>query len=78
MEFIIHKNGDVKVPIITFEGVKLDRDKKACLVKELTKTASSALNIPEQGFIVVIKEHDGDNLGSGGMLVSELMSNREN
>ena len=25
------------VPIITFEGVKLDRDKKACLVKELTK-----------------------------------------
>jgi 4-oxalocrotonate tautomerase len=59
------------MPIITLEAGKLNKDQKRELVKEFTTTASKVLNIPEQAFIVLLKENELDNFGFGGQLVSE-------
>ena len=59
------------MPVITLEAVKLNKEQKGQLVKELTSTASKVLNVPEQAFIVFLKENDMDNIGFGGHLMSE-------
>jgi 4-oxalocrotonate tautomerase len=62
------------MPVITLEAGKMDRTKKALLVKELTQKASEILNIPEQAFVTLIKENDMDNIGTGGQLLSDKMA----
>ncbi|HBC91695.1 MAG TPA: 4-oxalocrotonate tautomerase [Pelotomaculum sp.] len=62
------------MPVITVEAGKMDRNKKALLVKELTQKASEILSIPEQAFITLIKENDMDNVGTGGQLLSDKMA----
>lgn len=64
------KGGGI-VPIIVLEGPKLSKEQKRMLVKEFTKIASEITRIPEQAFIVSIKENDQDNVGVGGVLLSE-------
>lgn len=59
------------MPVITLEAGKIKKDQKEQLVKELTSTAAKVLNIPEQAFIVLLKENDMDNIGAGGRLLSE-------
>ncbi|GKX65213.1 4-oxalocrotonate tautomerase DmpI [Inconstantimicrobium mannanitabidum] len=59
------------MPVITVEAGKLNKEQKSKLVKELTRTASKAMNVPEQAFIVLVKENDIDNIGFGGQLMSE-------
>jgi len=41
------------------------------LAANLTKAASSIIQLPEQAFIVVIREVDNDNVGVGGILLSD-------
>jgi len=41
------------------------------LTEKLTKAASSIIQLPEQDFIVVIREVDNDNVGVGGILLSD-------
>lgn len=59
------------MPIITVEGSQLNKEQKRELVKALTHSASSIMNIPEQAFVVLIKENAADNVGVGGTLLSE-------
>ena len=59
------------MPVITLEAAKLNKEQKAQLVKEFTETASKVMNVPEQAFIVLLKENELDNIGFGGQLVSE-------
>lgn len=59
------------MPVITFEAGKLNKEQKSKLVKEVTATASKIMNVPEQAFIVLLKENDQDNIGFGGQLLSE-------
>ena len=59
------------MPVITLEAGKLNKEQKSELVKELTGTASKIMNVPEQAFIVLLKENDQDNIGFGGQLLSE-------
>lgn len=59
------------MPVITIEAGKLSKDQKRELVAVLTKSASSIMHIPEQAYVVIVKENDADNIGSGGMLLSE-------
>lgn len=59
------------MPGVVFEGPKLSKDQKRQLVKEFTKIASEITDIPEHAFIVTIKENDKDNVGVGGILLSE-------
>lgn len=59
------------MPVITLEAGKLNKDQKRQLVKEFTDTASKIMNVPEQAFIVLLKENEMDNIGFGGQLLSE-------
>lgn len=61
------------MPVITIEGPNnLSKEKKAKLISDLTSTASDILNIPKQAFTVIIKENETENIGVGGVQLSEL------
>lgn len=62
------------MPIITVEAGKMDKGKKAQMVKELTETASKILDIPIDAFTVSLKENDPDNIGVGGRLLSDVLA----
>lgn len=59
------------MPIITMDGPKLTKEQKAKLAKSFTETASKITQIPEQSFIVLIEERERDNVGVGGVLLSD-------
>jgi 4-oxalocrotonate tautomerase len=59
------------MPVITLEAGKLNKEQKSQLVKDLTSKASEIMKVPEQAFIVLLKENDQDNIGFGGQLLSE-------
>ena len=59
------------MPVIIVESGPRTLDQKRELVAVLTKSASTILKIPEQAFQVYIKENSQDNIGVGGILVSE-------
>lgn len=59
------------MPIITIESPQINKDKKRQLVRELTKAASSIIQLPEAAFTVIIRENDHDNVGVGGSLLSD-------
>lgn len=60
------------MPIITLDGPKLTREQKEELVKSFTKIASEVTKIPEKSFIVILEERERDNVGVGGVLLSDL------
>ncbi|GFP76471.1 4-oxalocrotonate tautomerase DmpI [Clostridium fungisolvens] len=59
------------MPVITLEAGKLNKEQKSQLVKEFTDAASKIMNVPEQAFIVLIKENEAENIGVGGELLSD-------
>lgn len=60
------------MPIISFEGPEMPKEKKAELGAKLTKAAKEVLPfIPEEAFIVVIHEHKLEDFAVGGKLVSD-------
>ena len=59
------------MPVITVEAGKLSKEQKAELARELTGTASRIMGVPEQAFIAVIRENSPDNIGVGGVLLSD-------
>ncbi|QJW49170.1 4-oxalocrotonate tautomerase [bacterium BFN5] len=59
------------MPIITIDTPYLNKAQKQELTANLTKAASSIIQLPEQAFIVVIREVDNDNVGVGGILLSD-------
>lgn len=59
------------MPVITLEGSKLNKEQKSKLVRELTTSAAKIMNIPEQAFVVLVKENEKENIGVGGQLISE-------
>ena len=59
------------MPVITIEGPQISKDQKRRLVGEITKTASGIIQLPEEFFTVQIKESDHDNVGVGGILLSD-------
>lgn len=59
------------MPVITLDCSSLTKEQKQKLVSELTAVASKITNIPEQAYVVYLKEHERDNIGVGGKLLSE-------
>jgi 4-oxalocrotonate tautomerase len=59
------------MPAITIEAAKLSKEQKRELVTEITKIASEIMNVPEQAFMIFVKENELDNIGFGGKLLSE-------
>lgn len=60
------------MPSITMELVKMSREKKAQLVKDVTEVTARATGIDPQAIFVFIKENDPENVGVGGVLLPDL------
>jgi 4-oxalocrotonate tautomerase len=59
------------MPVIKVEISKTTKEKKTEMIEKLTKTMSEITNIPAQAFTVYINEYDADNIGVGGVPLSE-------
>lgn len=59
------------MPQIMFEGPRLERTQKADLVREFTEVAHRVTGIRKEAFVVFIKENEPDNIGVGGVLLSD-------
>ena len=66
------------MPFIKLEAGRIDKEKKEKLISGLTRVASETLGIPEDAFIVLIKENDMDNWGRGGKMLSKVLAERTN
>lgn len=64
------------MPFIKLEGGKIDKEKKEKLISEFTRVASETLGIPEDAFIVLIKENEMDNWGVGGKVLTKVLAER--
>ncbi|MDR3652045.1 MAG: tautomerase family protein [Paludibacter sp.] len=61
------------MPVITMEGPFLPLDKKEKLIKEFTKIATEVTGIPTNAFVIFIKENAYENMGQGGITISEKL-----
>jgi 4-oxalocrotonate tautomerase len=61
------------MPVITIDGPVLSFEKKEKLVKEVTQLVSDITNIPKEAYVIFIKENSYDNMGQGGILISEKL-----
>ncbi|MGC9150236.1 MAG: 4-oxalocrotonate tautomerase DmpI [Microbacter sp.] len=59
------------MPVISVEGSKLTKDQKRELIASLTEVASNIMKINKEAYVVVIKENEMDNVGVGGIMLSE-------
>lgn len=66
------------MPFIKLEGGIIDKEKKEKLISEFTRVASETLGIPEDAFIVLIKENEMDNWGVGGKVLTKVLAERAN
>ncbi len=60
------------MPYISIESGKLTAQQKSELIKRLTATASEITHIPQQFFMVTIKEVPDENFGIGGLSIDEI------
>jgi 4-oxalocrotonate tautomerase len=61
------------MPVIVFEGTRMDLEKKRELIRELTDTAVRVTGVGAPAFIVYIHENEQDNIGVGGELLTEIL-----
>ena len=59
------------MPVITFEAARLSVEQKRQLVAEFTETAARVTGLPKETIFVFLKENSIDNVGVGGVLLSE-------
>jgi 4-oxalocrotonate tautomerase len=64
------------MPVITFDGGKLTKDQKAELVCEFTSTAARVTGIQKEAFVILIRENDRENIGSGGELLCDKLKGK--
>ena len=62
------------MPVLSYEGGKLDKDKKEELVKGFTEVAAKVTGIPKEAFYVYIKEYPEDSIGVGGLLLPDYLA----
>lgn len=59
------------MPVITLEAASLNTDQKKRLISEFTESAARIMRLPKEAFYVFLKENAPDNVGVGGMPLSE-------
>ena len=65
------------MPVVTFEAARLNIQQKQQLVAEFTETAARITGLPKETIFVFLKENSADNVGVGGVLLSEKPKNIE-
>jgi len=64
------------MPLIIFEGPKMDKDTKRQLVRSFAAAASSATGLPRDIITTVIHENDKENIGAGGELLIDRQAGK--
>ncbi len=64
------------MPVIIFEGGKMEPNQKKELISNFTRAAAEITGIDKQSFVVYIKENELDNIGVGGEVLSEVLARR--
>lgn len=59
------------MPVISVEIAPLATEVKEELIRSLTKTSAEITKIPEESFIVLVKEYPADAIGVGGTPLSK-------
>ncbi len=59
------------MPVIKVEIGRQSNEKKKEIIAQLTQTMAQITNIPAQAFVVYINEYDAENIGTGGIPLSE-------
>lgn len=59
------------MPAIFVNTGKMEKEKKAELVREITESTSKATGLPKEAIVVYINEFDLESIGSGGVLVAD-------
>ena len=62
--------GDEKMPVISFDIVELEKEQKEILAKEFAESASRVTGLPIEMIYVLFNERKTDNVGVGGVLLS--------
>ena len=65
------------MPVITFEGTKMEMDKKKELIRELTEASVKVTGIGAPAFTIYIHENEHDNIGVGGELLTDILARRD-
>ncbi|KJS16304.1 MAG: 4-oxalocrotonate tautomerase [Peptococcaceae bacterium BRH_c4b] len=60
------------MPVIIFEGPKMNKEQKEQLVQEFSAAASKITNIPQEKFITLIKENNPEDVGVGAELLVNM------
>ena len=58
------------MPVISFDIVELEKEQKEILAKEFSESASRVTGLPIDMFYVLFNERRADNVGVGGVLLS--------
>lgn len=64
------------MPVLTFEGGTLPQEKKKELIVRMTEAAAAVTGIPEDKFIVLLREMEDGNIGVGGQTLTEVKAAR--
>ena len=64
------------MPVIIFEGGKMEPDKKKELIGRLTRASAEVTGIDAQAFIVYIHENELNSVGVGGEVLEEVLARR--
>lgn len=59
------------MPVITIDGPKMSKKQKSELVKEYSETASRIMNLPVEAMVIIIREVEGENVGTGNKLLCD-------
>ena len=59
------------MPVIVFEGSKMEVDKKKELISALTMASAQVTGIAPESFIVYIHENAMDSIGVGGEMLTD-------
>ncbi|MDR1018831.1 MAG: 4-oxalocrotonate tautomerase family protein [Lachnospiraceae bacterium] len=60
------------MPYITVEGGELTVEQKEILISRLTEVSSEIMNIPQDFFMITIKELSDKNIGIGGKSIDAV------
>lgn len=60
------------MPVISIELAPISSEIKEQLIKVFTKSAAEITKIPEEKFVVLVKEYPTDAIGVGGKPLSQL------
>lgn len=75
------KPGGVNMPYITVEGGPLTTEQKEELIARLTAVSSEIMHVPQDFFMITIKELSDKNIGIGGKCIDvvkeEYMKNHK-